>query len=738
MRQTSRVILVSAVLSLGLGRRLVGQTPPAQAGELGKRPKVGLALGGGGARGFAHIGALRALEAMHIPIDYIAGTSMGSVVASMYASGYTPDAMEKIVRAIPWDTVFNDTPGRADLSFRNKEDDFYRLLPIQLGLTKKGLGLPPGLIEGNKLSYVLRTVLLPSLGAADFDHMRIPFRAVAADVQTGDVVVLSRGDLARSVRASMAIPAAFTPVLIDGKLLIDGGEAQNLPVQTVRAMGADIVIAIDVGASGEASEKPENVAEMLGSIIDIPLKQNTMASRKLADVFIQPDLKGYSTGSFGEFAVVVPRGQQAVERAAGELARLSVPAAEFEAWRARVQAPFPPPPVIDVVELAPVPGFDHGRLERLVQSKPGPFNDKVLRADLKRIYALGSFLSVGYDVVREDERWILRITAVPKNWGTTFVRPGLGFQSDAQGSTNFAFSLLVDATEMNWLGGRWKTLVNLGTDIGVRSVFYQPVEPTGTFSVAPFVGWGHNNVPIYSGKEQISQYLVTRFQGGLDLVADFGTWGELRAGYSGGTGNAKRKIGTATQPDVSASFGGIQARFVVDQADDVNVPRSGYLSRFTIDAERTGLGATSSYDKFEGAIVGVQTLGRLTGLLKVAGGDSLGTTLPYYDTFSLGGLFRLSGRPPDQLRGQAYGLTAALLYYRLNEKSGLIIKDTYVGVSIEAGNTWDPRTSASFSNLTSAGSVFVAVNTLIGPIYLAYGRASNGLSSFYFTLNRAF
>ncbi|MGH9317840.1 MAG: BamA/TamA family outer membrane protein, partial [Thermoanaerobaculia bacterium] len=188
----------------------------------------------------------------------------------------------------------------------------------------------------------------------------------------------------------------------------------------------------------------------------------------------------------------------------------------------------------------------------------------------------------------------------------------------------------------------------------------------------------------------------------------------------------------------SASFGGLGAQFTVDQADDVNVPRSGYFTRLSFGAERTGLGATSSYDKFEGKIVGVQTLGRWSGLLKVDGGDSLGTTIPYYDTFSLGGLFKLSGRPIDQLRGQTYALGAAALYYRLNAKSGLIVKDMYVGISAEAGNTWDSRKDASLSNMTNAGSVFLSINSIIGPVYIAYGRASGGLHSFYFTLNRAF
>jgi NTE family protein len=737
MRRNGSGVLLAA-LAFGVAGLLAAQASPPQTGEPGKRPKIGLALGGGGARGFAHIGVLRALEAMHIKVDYIAGTSMGSVVGSLYASGYSPDAMEKIVARIPWDTVFNDSPERKDLSFRNKEDDFRHLLPIQFGLTKKGLGLPSGLIAGNKLGFVLRSILLPSVAVTDFDHLRIPFRAVAADVQTGEPVVLATGDLARCVRASMAIPAAFTPVEIDGKLLIDGGEAQNLPVQAVRAMGADYVIAIDVGASGEASKKPEDVAQMLGAIIDIPLKQNTVTSRKLADLVIQPDLKGFSSADFDKFKEFYPRGQKATEQYAGELARLSAPAADFEAWRSAVQAPFPPYPVIDAVEVADVSSFDISRLKRLVRVQPGPLEPAKVAQDLKRIYALGVFTAVSYDVVREGGRWILRYNAVPKNWGPTFVRPGLGFESDGQSNTEFDLTFLVDATEMNRLGGRWKSVVDLGSNLGVSSIFYQPVEPTGTFSLAPSVGWGRHRAYIYAGDERLAEYLVSRFQGGLEAVGDFGTWGELRAGYNGGTGDGTRKVGDAAFPDVHVSFGAFEGQFIVDQLDNVNVPRSGYYGKVGFTGERTGLGATSSYDKLEGGILGVQTIGRWSGLLKFQGGDSLDTTLPYYDTFTLGGLFNLSGRPIGQLRGQTYLLGAAALYYRLNARSGLILKDLYVGVTAEVGNTWNRQQDVSLSDLENSGSIFFIANTLIGPVYVAWGRGSGGFNSFSVALNKPF
>src|SRR5262245_17759309 len=315
--------LGAGILALAL---LVGAAPTLSAAddadqEPPPRPKIGLALGGGGARGIAHIGVVLALEELHIKPDYIAGTSMGSIVAGLYACGYTPDEMEKLIKSIKWETLFQDAPERRDQGFRQKEDDFEHLIPIEFGLNLKkgGVVLPPGLIAGSKLGFILDSTMLPC-SVASFDELRIPFRAVATDIQTGNPVILTKGSLARAIRASMAIPAIFTPVEIDGKLLVDGGEAQNLPVQTVRAMGADIVIAVNVGSSGaESAAKPTNVGQMIGRLIDLPLQQNTQASARLADVVITPDLDGFTSADFATGTKMIPLGYEATMAAKAKL-----------------------------------------------------------------------------------------------------------------------------------------------------------------------------------------------------------------------------------------------------------------------------------------------------------------------------------------------------------------------------------------------------------------------------------
>jgi NTE family protein len=713
---------------------------PVLSEETPPRPKIGLALGGGGARGMAHIGVIRGLEALHIPIDFIAGTSMGAVVGGLYACGYTPDEMEKLIKSIHWETLFQDAPDRPEQSFRRKEDDFDHLLPIEFGVGwKKGLVLPPGLIAGSKLGFVLQSATLPCSSVGTFDELRIPFRAVATNVQTGDPVILSQGNLARVIRASMAIPAIFSPVEIGDLLLIDGGESQNLPVQTVRAMGADIVIAVNVGESGQASaSKPSTASAMIARLIDLPLQQNTAASARLADLVITPDLRGYTSADFVSGPEMIPLGEKAVVADSSRLTAWAEPEAAYDAWKNRHDATLPPVPYIDAVEIDPAPGIDARRIDRLVQTKPGrPLDTVVLGQDLKRIYALGVFEIVSYAIVREGDRHILRITATPKPWGPTYLRLGLALGTDFAETTTFGVVGLLDATELNRLGGDWKTTFTVGSPLEIRTRFYQPLEYSGRLFASPYAAWRQQPVEVFDGDDAVGTYRVEGGVLGFDLGYDFGTWGELRVGALRGFGKGRRRVGNPTFPNIDWDNGALTATLVVDQLDNVNLPRSGYFGDVQLRLERTGLGSSFSYDKLQAGALGVRTIGRWSGVATIEGGDNLGTTIAFYDEFQLGGLFRLSGRPQGQLTGQTYALTSLLLYYRMTSTPGAIVKNIYVGTSVEAGNAWPDRASVSFSGLKTGGSFYVVADSILGPFFVGYGRSGSN-SSFYLTLNTSF
>jgi NTE family protein len=718
------------------------QEEPAPASPVpASRPKIGLALGGGGARGAAHIGVIRVLEELHIPIDYVAGTSMGSIIGGLYSCGYTPDQMEKLIGSIHWDTLFQDAPERKDQSFRQKEDDFEHLMPFEFGLNfkKGGLLLPPGLIAGSKLGYVLETATLPCSSVTNFDQLRIPFRAVATDIQTGMPYVMGKGNLAKVIRASMAIPAIFTPVEIDGHLLVDGGEAQNLPVQTVQAMGADIVIAVNVGSSGaESAAKPTTVGGMIGRLIDLPLQQNTMASAKLANVVITPNLEGYTSADFMKALKMIPLGYQAAIAQKDKLSQWSAPESVYGPWLKRHDETLPPAPTIDEVVIDPVPGMDPRRLQYLVHSKPGPLDTTVLGQDLKRIYSIGAFEIVSYQIVEDGNRHILKITATPKSWGPDYLKLGLFLATDFQNTTQFGVTALYEATEMNSLGGEWKTKATIGQPLDLESRFYQPLSYRGHLFLSPFAGWQQQTGDVFLDQVALGTYQVSRAAVGADLGYDFGTWGELRVGYARAWGKGRRKVGSPDFPNLDWDEGGLTARLRVDQLDNVNLPHSGFFMDADYIGNRTGLGATASYDQFLGEGVGVQTIGRWTGLAKFEGGTGLGSLIPFYDQYRLGGLFRLSGRPEGQLFGNTYGLGALLLYYRLTDTEGAIVKNLSLGVSAEAGNTWGYQAPVSWAGMKHAGSVYVIADTLIGPFFIGYGRSGSKNNSAYLYLNRSF
>ena len=374
MNRRSTGILALGLLTLLEPSILTGQAAPAPQPPPA-RPRIGLALGGGGARGMAHIGVIRMLEELHIPIDYVAGTSMGSIIGGLYSCGFTPDEMEKLIKSIKWATLFEDAPERAQQSFRQKEDDFDHLIPLEFGIDLKGLKLPPGLVAGSKLGFVLQSATLPCSSVANFDEFRIPFRAVATDIQTGQPYVMSKGNLSRVMRASMAIPAIFTPGEIDGHVLIDGGESENLPVQTVRAMGADIVIAVNVGSSGaEVAAKPTNVGAMIGRLIDLPLQQNTMESAKLATLVITPDLHGYTSADFKKGTQMIPLGYKAAEADTGEARSLVGARKRVQRLETGHDATLPPLPYIDKIVIEPVPErrSEAHRIPGAVEGRAGP------------------------------------------------------------------------------------------------------------------------------------------------------------------------------------------------------------------------------------------------------------------------------------------------------------------------------------------------------------------------------
>ena len=309
-----------------------GQSAPVP-GPDAVRPKVGLVLGGGGALGIAHVGVLRVLEKLRIPIDFIGGTSMGSIIGGLYAAGLSPDEIQAFLERQNWDEVMSDDTPRRELFFRRKQDDQRYL--FELGVKSNGLALGAGVAAGQKFNNLLQFETLRSVAVTNFDQLPVPFRAVATDLMTGAPYILDHGRLALAMRASMAVPGMFTPMRVDGRLLVDGGVVDNLPVDMVRGLGADVIIAVDVGSSAERVDEGSlnTMGGILGRTYSIAQRPGQRAQFKKADLGIQPDLGGFTAAQFDRVSAIVPKGEQAAQAMASELARFSVHAVQPSAWK---------------------------------------------------------------------------------------------------------------------------------------------------------------------------------------------------------------------------------------------------------------------------------------------------------------------------------------------------------------------------------------------------------------------
>jgi NTE family protein len=556
-------------------------------------------------------------------------------------------------------------------------------------------------------------------------------------------VVLSEGVLPLSIRASMAIPVIFTPVQIGDYLLIDGGESENLPVQTVRAMGADIVIAVDVASSSVIpKEAPTSVTEMIGRLIDLPLLRNTMESRTLADIVITPDLSGFTSADFAKGKEIIPKGVAAANAEADKLSKYSVSEEEYRAWQKTHRVPLPEnPPIIDQVVVDPIPRFDTRRISRVIATKAGlPFNQSVLEADMRRIAAMGLFQAVEFRFVREDGKNVLHIIATPKPWGPTYLSAGISFEiSDADAS--FDVGLLLDATEMNRLGADWKTNFRLGNQLALGSAFYQPLDYAGRFYLSPRLAWSQDLADIFVEGERVAQYRVRQGGGGLDLGVELGhllQLGQFSVGIERGAGSLTRRTGIPEFPDADIDFGDFHSQLRLDQLDSVWFPTKGYFVDAQFVGSRTGLGASDSFNRGQLLAFGAKTFGRWTAATRVSYGDGFGPVLPFYEQFALGGFLNLSGYSPGELHGSTFAFGSFTARYRLNQTPGAIVKGLYAGFSIEGGNTWELRDQASISDMRLAGSIYVVADTLIGPLFLAYGNSGAKNQAVYLFLNQRF
>jgi NTE family protein len=720
----------------------VGAVAPRTEGD---RPRIGLVLSGGGARGAAHIGVIRVLEQLRIPIDAVAGTSMGAVVGGLYAAGLSATEIADVFKALDWQDLLTDRPPRRELVFRRKQDDRGILARGALGVREgEGVVLPLGLVQGQKITQLLRAATLPVTEIQDFDRLPIPFRALATDLETGDPVVLRSGDLATVLRASMSAPGVFAPVELDGRLLVDGGLVDNLPVGLARSMGVDVLIVVDVSFPLARRDELGSPLDVTNQMIGIMVRRGTLESREqltATDILVEPNLGSMTAVNFNRMPQVIEAGEIAARAVQPRLAALSLTPEEHATRLAARSQPQVPTEAIAFVRAGPKSEQDAARIDAVFGVLAGaPLDSEVLQRKLGRQYGLDRYESLDYRLLREDGELGLEIDARRKSWGPNFLRLGLSVEQDYDGGATANAGLRLLMTDLNRFDAEWLTDLQFGEDPLFFTEFFQPLSLTSDLFVASGLRYELETLQIVEDGRRVARYRTRESEASLAFGAELSNWGEARVGYARGDGSTRVMIGDPGLPGGDFDLGAMYAEFAYDRLDSATFPRHGQALRVGWRGERESLGSSADADMIEAEWLMARSHERWSLVMGLEAGSALDDrVVSPQQLYTLGGFLALSGLPADGLIGTQYGLARAIVYRRVSRGgAGYFEFPAYLGVSLEAGDTWDKRGDFEWSGLQPAGSIFLGAESPLGPVYLAAGLSEGGRRAFYLLLGKTF
>lgn len=693
---------------------------PADDRPFEERPTVGLVLSGGGAKGMAHVGVLRVLEEMRIPVDLVVGTSAGSAVGALYATGMPVSEIEQRFIELDWISSFQDDPGRAYKPVRRKQEDWRFPVVPGIGVRAGGLHLGGGIIAGQNLGFILNELTRSAALVEDFDDLAIPFRAVATDLETGEQVVLSDGNLSEAIRASMSIPGVYAPVERDGRLLIDGGIANNLPVTVAREMGADVVIAVDITDPLLKAEDLQEALSVVGQLTTLMTRMNTeyqLDRLQESDVLIRPDLEGRSSADFYEAPILFELGATSARNLAGELRHLGVDESRWQQFRARVDASAYSPGRIAHIRVEQDSRLAGEFLRSRIRQQVGEELDvEVLEEDLKRIYGLGYYETVSYSLSPSDQGTVLTVQVQEKSWGPNYLSFGLNYEDNFDSETRFNVGAAVRMTELNALGGEWQTGLQLGTEPYVRTQWFQPLDYGYQRFLISGAEYTRDSFTVFDDDgERSAEVDVTFRQLDLALGMELGGNGDVRLGYYRGFATVDEQVGESVAPSGAIHQGGLSLQLVHDSLDDIFNPQSGGFAGLRGQVEREGLGSDRRFDAVTGMGLGTGSWRdfTVTGLLYahvVTRGEP-----GIENAIRLGGFRRLSAYAP----GEITGANAAMASVFASQEFGGPFVPWFAGAGFETGNAWPSFEDASWNNTVRSWSVFAGVDTFLGPVQLA-------------------
>ncbi len=721
-------LLSTCFLVLGL----LAAAWPAHAQD---RPRVGLVLGGGGARGAAHIGVLEVLERLRVPVDCVAGTSMGALVAGAWAAGLSPAQMRTALGKANWTDMFVDSPDYTELNFRSKRLA-QRFLPgSETGVTERGLVAPPGVVSGQKIKLFFNQLVHADVVERDLADLPLPVSIIATDIGNGARVVLREGSLTQAMRASMAVPGLMAPQERDGRKLVDGGLVDNLPIREVRERcGAQVVIAVNVGSP---LLKPEDVSGFFtvsAQMVALLTEQNVSASLATLtprDIYIQPSLSTVTAADFERHPEAAGYGRLAAELKADALATLSVSAPDYAQWQRKVAVARGDTPRVDEIQIDGVQRVNAAAVTRYLEQLAGvPLNTEALNRDLLRVFGDGSYERVDYSLMRVGERNVLRVMPVEKSWGPDYLRFGLRLESTLALGSTYQLRVGYQKTWLNALGGELLLTGDLGSTTGLAAEFYQPLEATQRFFGYANAFYTRERVDYFFVEQRVAEYrrATTRAEVGVGL--NFPLLGQLRLGWR--ESQATRSLETGL--DVFSGlpeqrYGGFVIGLDLDRSDSLYFPRRGWdlTANLYLPEDR-------AFNRLALTARAALPLGDWVLGGRLSWTDSPRGRLPLNEAAQLGGFLNLSGYAKGQFLGDgvAYGHLRA---ERIIGRAPLGLRgDLRLGVGLELGRVSQPYAVQRRPGLLGSVVMYVGGETPLGPVYLGLGHGDRGATNAYLFL----
>ena len=733
MRQLLPVFALLGLVSVGIAQD--ASAPGSNA--LGNRPKIGLVLEGGSALGLAHIGVITWLEEHHIPVTYVAGTSMGGLVGGMYATGKSPTEMHNLVDNIPWGEVLRGGTPFRDLDYRRKEDKRDYPNSLEFGL-KHGVRFPEGFNSGHEVGLILDRIALPYSGAQSFDELPIPFACVAADLLSGKEYVFRKGSLATALRSTMSLPGVFTPVRTDDHIFADGGILNNLPTDVAKAMGAEIVIAVHLQVKKLDPAESLSSVSVLSRSVSVVVATTELRGMERADILITVDLSAYDSLDYQKSQELSKLGYEATQSKAAILKTLSVDEETWQRYMAERQSRVRTAPVPQFVEVAGTKPDAAREIQHAFVSDVGkPVDSDTIARKLTLLTGVGRYSRLSYRITEKDGQPGLLIRADEKQYGPPFVQPQIVIDGSEYNNVRFTMGARITFFDVGGFRSEWRNDLRVGFDNAIRSEYYHPLTAASHWFFAP-VGFADSSLfDIYSKGTQLAEYRHRSAGGGLDFGYQVNRSSEIRLGYEGSTQKYSPQVGNPNLlPTVRDRQGISSIRYSLIGVDNPTVPRDGLLASFRASYYDANPAAPSGFPLSELQIATFKRLSKPSSVFFTAKG---GTTFNYSHTgippFSLGGIRDLAAYGTNELLTSQYFLFKAGYIRRLAELPPFLGRDVDFIGAYELGKAYGLPNA---SKLPTDGLASIVINTIFGPVIVGGAYGDTGHQKFFFGLGRIF